>query len=359
MNCFHGGAFWRAIGPDFSRLGRSREVIAADVLDAWFPPAPAVIEALAGAPVDWWSRTSPPTHAEGVADAIAAQTGIDANRILIGAGSSALMFLALGKWLGPGSKVLLVDPTYGEYRHLAELAGAEITTLSLEPPRFRFDLDRWVEEMRRERYDLAVLVNPNNPTGGAIPAVELRAALERVPPETRVWIDEAYACYAPECRWLGEQPNVFVVRSHSKSWALSGLRSAALYGDASEIARLRRWTPPWSVSLPAQIATIAALRAETYYEARYEETRALRRRFARELEQMGLSCLEGAGNWVLVRLPEGRQSDEVVGCLAHRGIYVRDAGRTSEVLRDRYVRIAIRPEIEQTAILEGLRWTLV
>ena len=44
--CFHGGASFEAIGADFGRLARVQEVISADVLDAWFPPAPAVLARL-------------------------------------------------------------------------------------------------------------------------------------------------------------------------------------------------------------------------------------------------------------------------------------------------------------------------
>lgn len=57
--CFHGGAFFEAIGEDFGSLERRRSVINADVLDAWFPPAPRVLEDL-GKNLEWVLRTSPP-----------------------------------------------------------------------------------------------------------------------------------------------------------------------------------------------------------------------------------------------------------------------------------------------------------
>ena len=63
--CFHGGAFFGAIGADFSSLERRHSIINADVLDAWFPPAPAVIESLREH-LPWLMRTSPPTTCEGL-----------------------------------------------------------------------------------------------------------------------------------------------------------------------------------------------------------------------------------------------------------------------------------------------------
>ncbi len=63
--CEHGGAFFRAIGEDFATLDRRTSVINADVLDAWFPPAPEV-QASLGECLEWTMRTSPPTHCEGL-----------------------------------------------------------------------------------------------------------------------------------------------------------------------------------------------------------------------------------------------------------------------------------------------------
>jgi len=63
--CFHGGAFFKAIGVEFEHLERRHHVINADVLDAWFDPAPKVIAALVEK-LPWLLRTSPPTNAEGL-----------------------------------------------------------------------------------------------------------------------------------------------------------------------------------------------------------------------------------------------------------------------------------------------------
>ncbi|MEO6917367.1 MAG: GNAT family N-acetyltransferase, partial [Chitinophagaceae bacterium] len=63
--CYHGGSFFKAIGEDLQHLDRSNEIINADVLDAWFPPSPKVLEAF-GENLSFLLKTSPPTHAEGL-----------------------------------------------------------------------------------------------------------------------------------------------------------------------------------------------------------------------------------------------------------------------------------------------------
>src|SRR5262249_9846523 len=85
-SCFHGGAFFSAVGTRFESLERNREIINADVLDAWFPPAPGVLTALQQY-LPWLLRTSPPTACEGLIEAIAQARGVNHDNVLLGAGS--------------------------------------------------------------------------------------------------------------------------------------------------------------------------------------------------------------------------------------------------------------------------------
>ncbi len=129
--CFHGGAFFSAVGEEFDSLERRQHIINADVLDAWFPPAPKVLACLE-AHLPWLLRTSPPTQSEGLTRAIACARGVQTDCILPGAGSSDLIFLALRHWLKPESRVLILDPTYGEYPHVLEcVIGCQAERLTL------------------------------------------------------------------------------------------------------------------------------------------------------------------------------------------------------------------------------------
>jgi hypothetical protein len=137
--CFHGGASIEAVGDTFEALERRSEVINADVLDAWFPPAPGVIAALREC-LSWMARTSPPAHAEGLVRTIAKVRGIPDASVLPGAGSSSLIFLVLREWLTAGSRVLVLDPSYGEYPYLfAKVKGLcavwRPRRISVRPPR--------------------------------------------------------------------------------------------------------------------------------------------------------------------------------------------------------------------------------
>lgn len=358
-SCEHGGAFFTAIGPRFDALERRREIVPADVLDAWFPPAPGVIDALTCDP-GWLARTSPPTSAEGLAGVIADTRRIPRERIVVGSGSSDLIFRAFSTLLRPGMRALVVDPSYGEYEHvLRKVLGLRVDRLTLRIEEdLRLDPDRWADALA-QGYDLAVLVNPANPSGQALGARELHAAIARAPQRTLVWLDETYAEYAETDvsleRQVGGLPRLVICKSMSKIWALSGLRVGWLVAPEPLAIELRARTPPWPVSLPAQIAAVRALEDPQYYARRRDETRRLRRELASGLRGLGLHVIEGVINAVIALLPEDMPAaSDVVAALRRQGIFVRDLTGLSPVFRGRALRIAVRPTSEQQRILGAL-----
>jgi histidinol-phosphate/aromatic aminotransferase/cobyric acid decarboxylase-like protein/N-acyl-L-homoserine lactone synthetase len=357
--CEHGGASFTAIGTDFRTLHRRHEVVAADVLDAWFPPAPGVRDVLAQDPA-WAARTSPPTGAEGLAAEIAATRGLPLDALVLGAGSSDLIFRAFGCWLTPENRVLLIDPGYGEYAHVTErVIGCRVDRFRLRrEDGWRIDPARLSAAVHARPYDLVVVVNPNNPTGRHTPAAELRSLIAAAPARTRWWIDEAYLGYTDLTESLAglaaTDPRVVVCSSLSKMYALSGLRAAYLVAEPGTAAQLRRRTPPWPVSLPAQLAAVAALRDPAYYRDRWQRTHELRHRLAVGLAALDQALVveESVANFLNVTLPPGGPSAArlVRECRRH-DVYLRDLSPLSPAYQGRTVRIAVRDTAENTRIL--------
>lgn len=357
--CEHGGASFAAIGTDFRTLHRRHEVVAADVLDAWFPPAPGVQAALAEDPA-WSARTSPPTGAEGLLAEVARARALPVETLVAGAGSSDLIFRAFGRWLTPESRVLLLDPGYGEYAHVTErVIGCRVDRFRLHRrDGWRIDFARLASVVGAGRYDLVVVVNPNNPTGRHAPASELRALIAAAPAGTRWWIDEAYLGYAD----LGESlaplaavdPRVVVCTSLSKMYALSGVRAAFLVAEPGTAALLRRWTPPWAVSLPAQLAAVAALRDPEHYRSCWRRTHTLRRQLAAGIARVGDGAVieEGVANFLNITLPHDGPSAAVLvrECRRH-DVYLRDLSPLSPQYEGRTVRVAVRDTAENARIV--------
>lgn len=368
--CFHGGAFFSAIGEKFDDLARHHDIINADVLDAWFPPAPGVLATLREN-LPWLLRTSPPTRCDGLIETIAHAREVAPRNILPGAGSSDLIFRTLRQWLTPASHALILDPTYGEYAHVLErVIGCHVDRLALaREDGYVVDLG-CLEAALADNYDLVVLVNPNSPTGRHIPRAALEKLLSRAPHTTRVWVDETYVEYVP-CeasaqqgagesqsleQFAAQSENIIVCKSMSKVYALSGARAAYLCASPHQLEGLRAITPPWVIGLPTQVAAVRALEDSAYYAARYAETAALREQLAAGLGDIGWDVLPGIANFLLCHLPlAGPDAATVVARARGHGLFVRDAASMSTRLGSHCLRIAVKDASTNRRMLELLR----
>ncbi|WP_374928781.1 aminotransferase class I/II-fold pyridoxal phosphate-dependent enzyme [Kytococcus sedentarius] len=363
---YHGGAFFTAIGTDLRTLDRRDDVVPADVLDAWFPPSPRVVDAVTEH-LPWLARTSPPTHCEGVVRLIADRWGVPTDCVVPGAGSSDLIFRCLPQWVRPGGRVVLLDPTYGEYRHVLEqVIGCTVQGVPLrEQDAFAVDLTRDLSPAELTDVDLVVLVNPNSPTGQVVSHAELIAWLDEVPADTRVWVDETYLPYAQSlaqghaslaAEAVGRE-NLVVVTSLSKAWALSGMRAAHLIAHPEVAAQVRGLTPPWVLSLPTQLAVIEALGDPEYYTGRWALTHELRAELAAALEALGLRVVPRAvANYLLARLPTGASADRVVAAARKQGVFLRaTTGMGPALDGDAWIRTAVRSRQENDRIVAAVR----
>ena len=344
--CYHGGAFFDAIGDEFDDLARADDVIAADVLDAWFPPAPSVLASL-DRHLLFALRTSPPTGGEGLQRVIARSRGVGVGNVLPGAGSSDLIFAAMKHWVTRESRVLILDPMYGEYAHLLErLIGARVDRLTLaRADSYDVPADELKSALARS-YDWVVLVNPNSPTGRYMPGGTLESLLSAAPSRTRIWVDETYVDFAEGVsleRYAAASTRVVVCKSMSKAYALSGVRAAYLCGPQALMSELRVWCPPWSVSLPGQIAACEALRATDYYRERWRETSALRNDLARALTALGWDVVPGCANFLLCHLPaDGPDAAAVTAQAVVHGLFVREVGNMGRSLSRHALRVAVK-----------------
>jgi histidinol-phosphate/aromatic aminotransferase/cobyric acid decarboxylase-like protein len=358
--CEHGGNFFKAIGEKFDCLERRNAIINADVLDAWFPPAPEVLRRLQDN-LDWILRTSPPSRCDGMVRAISEARGVPAENIVPAAGSSDIMYLALPHLLSPKSRVLLLDPTYGEYSHIFErLIHCKVDRLVLCPNEdYRIDASR-LRSFFDKQYDLVVLVNPNNPTGSHVERDLLQSTLQRAPKTTRFWIDETYTDYVGPNesleRFAAQSETTIVCKSMSKAYALSGARAAYLAAPRLIAQTLMSLTPPWAVSLPAQIAAVTALQHPAYYAQKYAETRRLRSELIAGLQGLGnIAVYAGAANFVLCRLPaDGPAAAALIERCQNHGLFLRNTASMTAQSETHGFRIAVKDAETNGKILQIL-----
>ena len=221
--------------------------------------------------------------------------------------------------------------------------------------------ERLEGQLNSTAYDMVVIVNPNSPTGGHVPRRELEKILERVPRTTRVWIDETYVEFAGTGESLESfavhSANVVVCKSMSKVYGLSGARAAYLCAPATLAHALREITPPWAVSLPAQVAAVNALDDPDYYSERYRETHLLRDDLTRSLREAGFEVSPSVTNFLLCHLPAGSPSAALVSQRSRdRGLYLRTGREIAEVLGEDTLRIAVKDSTTNEKMMAILRW---
>ena len=142
----------------------------------------------------------------------------------------------------------------------------------------------------------------------------------------------------------------------SKVYALSGARVAYLCGGQHQMEPLRTITPPWVISMPAQLAGVYALDDPSYYEARYKETHILREAFSSELSEIGLEVFPSVANFLLCKLPEGGKcAKDVVGACVLEGVYLRDVSSMGTSIGANYLRVAVKNKLDNERILNALK----
>jgi histidinol-phosphate/aromatic aminotransferase/cobyric acid decarboxylase-like protein len=152
---------------------------------------------------------------------------------------------------------------------------------------------------------------------------------------------------------------VMVCKSMSKAYALSGVRVAYLCGPPALIDDLRPHCPPWSVSLPGQMAACAALRATEYYRRMWHATHVLRTELQSGLEALGWDVVPGCANFLLCGLPtSGPDAAELVSRTRRLGLFVRDVDNMGQSLSRHALRVAVKDRSTNHRMVELLRVAL-
>ena len=251
----------------------------------------------------------------------------------------------------------MTAPAFSEYERALGAAGGQTEFYELrEEQEFEIGAD-FLERINPE-VDLVFLCSPNNPTGWPLEQEFVKEALERCRAcGARLVLDECFIDFLEdpgqyEARDLiREYPELLVVKAFTKSFAMPGLRLGyALCGDRKFLERMQEMLQPWNVSLPAQVAGVAALQGAEGY---LEETRkvvARGRAFIREgLEACGFPVYGSKANYVFFKGRPGLYREALAA-----GFLIRDCGNYRG-LPEGFFRVAVRTEEENERLMAWLR----
>lgn len=192
-------------------------------------------------------------------DKLADYVGTARSNLLLTNGSDQGIELILRAFLEPGDHCVLAKPGFAMFEQVATAIGAEVRGPSFPPEDFRFPFDEFVASVRPDT-KLIIIINPNNPTGSAVTQEQIQEILRRFP-DHPVLVDEAYYEFTGEtcAGLLSEHPNLIVMRTFSKAFALTSLRIGYIAADPGFILELRKIQGPFDVNMLAVVAAEAVL----------------------------------------------------------------------------------------------------
>lgn len=314
-----------------------------------FAPSPLVKKAI----VDYLGehasvlRLYPSVDLMALREALAKYHGVDSSQVFVGNGSDDVLAHAFQAFFKQPYPILFPDISYSFYPVYCNLFDIEYQKVALAED-FAIHVDDYLAQRYHHNGGI-IIANPNAPTGLALPKAEvLRLVQGNV--QSAVVVDEAYVDYGGETviPLIKAYKNLLVVRTFSKSRALAGLRIGYAVGDASLIQALERVKDSFNsypVDCLAQVAAIASVEDDGYFEQQRLAVIENREWLTQQLGSIGFSVIASATNFVFATTAKMAAQD-IAKLLKERLILVR---HFKQPRIDNYLRISIgtRDECEQ------------
>ncbi|MDR0176736.1 histidinol-phosphate transaminase [Actinomyces oris] len=290
-----------------------------------YPPQDAVVEAITRAATG--VNRYPEMTGESLTQALARRWGVEAEQVVVGNGSVALIQHLLDAVCEPGDEVVIPWRSFEAYPICVAVAGARAVRVPLTPDA-RHDVPAMLSAIT-PRTRVVMACTPNNPTGTILTAEELAELVAGVPRDVVVLIDEAYLDFVTDPRagdaltLLAGAPNLVVSRTFSKAHALAGMRVGYLICEPGLAAAIRSVSTPFGVNLPAQAAATTAL-GEGELARTAERSAAVaaeRDRVVEALRAQGWQVPEAQGNFFWLGV--GEQTATLAEHFRAAGILVR------------------------------------
>lgn len=305
----------------------------------------------------------PDSNSNELRQVIASHYGISKGNVVVGNGSTELMYLFAEVFLKKGEKAVMPAPTFGEYESAVCKTG--------ETPKFvklgkDFSIDRDAFKLEMACAKIIFLCNPNNPTSMLTPKETLTNIIETaLEQNTLVFLDEDFLEFVEDekaltmIRKIGKYPNLFILRSFTKIFGLTGLRVG--YGIASEeiINLLSCAKIPWNVNCLAQAAAVVALKDEAHLRVTRDLIKKEKAWLQGELGKFGSFKFSAPdANFFFIDIRKsGLTATKLKNNLLSQGILIRDC-TSFRGLDEFYVRIAVKTHVENARLIEALKRTV-
>lgn len=290
-------------------------------------------------------------------EAIGKAYGLDPDRIICGAGSDEILNLLAHTYLGPGDEAISSQHGFLVYP-IATLANGA-TNVVAEEKDLTCDVDAILAKVS-PRTKLVWLANPNNPTGTYIPFDEVKRLRAGLPSHVVLVLDAAYADYVSKNDYeigielVSTTDNTVLTHTFSKVHGLAALRVGWMFGPENIVDAVNRIRGPFNVSIPSQLAAVAAIQDTAHVDMSRIHTEKWRDRLTQEFTALGLTVTPSVCNFVLMHFPTtpSKTAAEADAFLTKRGLVLRALGNYK---LPHALRMTIGTDEANELVIEALR----
>lgn len=301
----------------------------------------------------WKIKTYPDPDCRDLRKALGEKLEIPENRIILGNGSADLMF-ALCQAIKP-QKALIPLPSFLEYQRALLAADCKVMTYKTRKEE-GFSLGKDFVDAIGKGIDMVFLCNPNNPTGNMIEHNLLIDILKKCQEtDTYLVVDECFNEFISGAKkhtllpLVEKNEKLLIIKAFTKLYGIPGIRLGYIItGDETIPGKIRKVTQPWSISVLAQEAGLAALKEDAFVAESLSNIEKEKRRMIIAMSKAGYLIYESAANFIFF---EG-QEDLAEICL-ERGILIRDCSSFAG-LDQGYFRVCVRTRWENEKLLKVL-----
>lgn len=281
---------------------------------------------------------------------------IDKKNIILGNGAIELIYL-LARGINP-KKVLLIGPTFNEYRRAFEMNGGKVIEITRkENEDFYIDIDELLRIIERETPEILVLCNPNNPTGDYINPEKLTKVMDMMDSlKGFLIVDESFMDFTEKDSFdkYIQDYNLFILRSMTKFHSLPGIRLGYGLGNEDIIKTLMEYKEPWTMNSIALNILPEVLKDDEFIDKTLKWINIERDFLYRELKNISsIKVYNPEANFLLFKLIKG-DPKKFIDYLSHRKIHIRTC-HDFLGLGDKYFRISIRLRQDNIKIIEAFK----
>ena len=285
--------------------------------------------------------------------------GVHQENVLVGNGAAELIKILMEMLTG---KIGIIRPTFEEYPNRYD--EKEIICFVPDNPDFSYSADDLMLYFNDLEIDNLVIINPDNPSGNYIYKCDVLRLLEWSKKKgIKIVLDESFVDFADENNStmieqdiLDKNPQLYVIKSISKSYGVPGLRLGVLAsGDAKGISVLKKKVSIWNINSFAEFYMQIEEKYKKNYYAGLECLKLERRRYENELGNIkGIRVISSQANYVMVELDHKISSKVLTQkLLLKHGILIKDL--TTKIRDGNYLRLAIRNVEDNDKLVKALK----